>query len=79
MAQGNDAVPGMWCLPVGLKGIVTFSGGDSRLRSWVLHNGNMEPPGFLPTLSSQYLASRLRQSVQKGRYIWPKSEMTTRN
>jgi hypothetical protein len=77
MAPGDDAVPGMWCLPMGLKGVVVLSGKDSRLRSWVPNNGNMERPGFLPTLTS--LASRVRQSVQKGRYIWPKSEVTTRN
>jgi hypothetical protein len=58
--------PGMGCLSMGLKGIVASSGGDSQLRSWVPNNGNMEPPGFLPTLthvalSSQYLlASRVR-------------------
>ena len=64
--------PGMGCLSMGLKGIVASSGGDSQLRSWVPNNGNMEPPGFLPTLthvalSSQYLlASRVRQLLAPG-------------
>ena len=69
--------PGLRCLPVGLKGIVMSSGGDPRRRSWVPNNGIMEPH---VALSTQYLASRVRQSVApggKGFPIWLKSEVAT--
>jgi hypothetical protein len=45
--------PGLRCLPVGF--IERDRDVVGRRRSWVLNNGNMEPPGFLPTLTSPCL------------------------